>query len=1082
MRSALPILLLSSIVAFPKTAAIFDHDGRPSQNLTKAIEQAGYDVKPAAPKDLDAINQFDLLVIPNPQRFPAEKFPVIAQILSAKKDILFLGPRPFTEPTHAIGDEWLSIVQLQDKLAATKQTTIQLPPAENWIKARKNRDVKASWTVENQTLTYELDYMDGWHTYQTDIAFPPEQNIVRFAIRGNPATSCISIECIESDGSRWIATIKATTDWKEVALTPRDFAFWRDCKPTKPRGHAGDQLNLHQTRSIAIGLSATHTPSLGKAPYYFQIRNFGTAFSPYANTLETPAIPPIETVYPSYKQYPIIGKPGFYHTPNRFCGRGIDQQPKWKWTPLFVKDGQLVQDYSLKSTTHIWLTLLLHDPFKLSRVATIAQPVQLEDEQYLETVTLVAKRLLQNVELIAGGADKYGLFNTQPLKIGAEIAFLDDAALKQAQNTTVKLTLGKQEFTLNPNPNGSIIQKLEQDVVGLEPDSTIEATAKLLVNGTQLDQNSHLVNVAPMPETLKARSKERISVQGDNFILDGKPWYPVGINLWFSSTAGYEPPDYLRCNLAPGIYDPEQAELDLTTLESLGFNMVSLQLKCDNRKEETFHYLVDFFARCRNHNIYVNGFINQANPLEFNESEFIRIVRDSNLYLFPTLFAYDTSWEPGNYVFNERSRPRFDNQWRQWVNDRYGSIQNAVEDWGIKPNLDKQGQLTSPTSEQLTKDGNWRIYTAAYRRFMDDVTSEMWNSAVRKIRQISPLQLVSFRQGNTLPHDFALTGPIKHLDFICPEGYSFQSIDNVTYAAGFITRFIDFVSRGKPIIWSEFGRSCWDAATQSTNRDSFDSVADYHEAYYKMVLESEANGTAPWWWSGGYRVNERSDYGISDPDGTPRPAANLLLEYASKLKLARTRTKGQIPFDYDRDKHAGGYWYMAFNDGKEAYKQAREQNKHLLFSTKATGTTSANVPLVAIGNTQCNGSTPPKYLNAELNLVQLKTKEGNWIELTNDVKIPEGANVTIRIQLGNLTEPTWIAPKNPQNPQEGDVILLKDDKPIAALTADTAHFDDAWFTEISLGQATGTTQTFQFKAAAYKRTAFGPTISVTINP
>ena len=100
MKSALPILLLSSIVAFPKTAAIFDHDGRPNQNLTKAIEQAGYDVKPAAPKDLDAINQFDLLVIPNPQRFPAEKFPAIAQIL-CKKKTFSSWTRPF-RTTHAL--------------------------------------------------------------------------------------------------------------------------------------------------------------------------------------------------------------------------------------------------------------------------------------------------------------------------------------------------------------------------------------------------------------------------------------------------------------------------------------------------------------------------------------------------------------------------------------------------------------------------------------------------------------------------------------------------------------------------------------------------------------------------------------------------------------------------------------------------------------------------------------------------------------------------------------------------------------------------------------------------------------------
>ena len=183
MRSALPILLLSSIVAFPKTAAIFDHDGRPSQNLTKAIERRIR--RQAGTQRPDAINQL-ISVIPNPQRFPPKNLGNRPNPLGKKTFSSWT--TPLYRTNHAIGDEWLSIVQLQDKLA-TKQT-IQLPPAENWIKARKPR-CKASWTVENQTLTYELDYMDGWHTYQTDIAFPPEQT--SFASpSGKSATSCIS--------------------------------------------------------------------------------------------------------------------------------------------------------------------------------------------------------------------------------------------------------------------------------------------------------------------------------------------------------------------------------------------------------------------------------------------------------------------------------------------------------------------------------------------------------------------------------------------------------------------------------------------------------------------------------------------------------------------------------------------------------------------------------------------------------------------------------------------------------------------------------------------------------------------------
>jgi len=46
-----------------------------------------------------------------------------------------------------------------------------------------------------------------------------------------------------------------------------------------------------------------------------------------------------------------------------------------------------------------------------------------------------------------------------------------------------------------------------------------------------------------------------------------------------------------------------------------------------------------------------------------------------------------------------------------------------------------------------------------------------------RLRALDPNHLLSFRQGNTLPHDFALTGPVKHIDFICPEGYSINDTD-----------------------------------------------------------------------------------------------------------------------------------------------------------------------------------------------------------------------------------------------------------------------------------------------------------------
>jgi hypothetical protein len=114
-----------------------------------------------------------------------------------------------------------------------------------------------------------------------------------------------------------------------------------------------------------------------------------------------------------------------------------------------------------------------------------------------------------------------------------------------------------------------------------------------------------------------------------------------------------------------------------------------------------------------------------------------------------------------------------------------------------------------------------------------------------------------------------------------------------------------------------------------------DEVAEYHELFYRMALESGANGTVPWWWPGGYRVGEQSDYGIVNPDGTPRPAAELITRYGPALRQKRTWPEPTVWFTMDRDAHAGGYWYVCFNTGAEAYRQAVEAGQHLGIRSEA---------------------------------------------------------------------------------------------------------------------------------------------------
>jgi hypothetical protein len=275
---------------------------------------------------------------------------------------------------------------------------------------------------------------------------------------------------------------------------------------------------------------------------------------------------------------------------------------------------------------------------------------------------------------------------------------------------------------------------------------------------------------------------------------------------------------------------------------------------------------------------------------------------------------------------------------------------------------------------------------------------------------LDPNHLVSFRQGNTLPHDFALSGPVKHIDFICPEGYAIRDTDEGEDAIGFITRYVDFTTRGKPIVWSEFGQSVWDNVRMAPSPAAILKQGAYSERFYRAALAAGANGTVPWWWVGGYRVDERSDFGILNPDRSERPSARLIREYGPRFRAPRAKPLPAAWFEFDRDAHAGGYCRAAFYEGAAAFRAAAKEGKLLGVRSAATGLDSATVPLAAVGNVPCDGTNPPKYLDAEFNSLQLRDADGVWREAADGAEIVAAAGqpVRARASVGNTQEAAWI--------------------------------------------------------------------------
>jgi len=263
------------------------------------------------------------------------------------------------------------------------------------------------------------------------------------------------------------------------------------------------------------------------------------------------------------------------------------------------------------------------------------------------------------------------------------------------------------------------------------------------------------------------------------------------------------------------------------------------------------------------------------------------------------------------------------------------------------------------------------------------------------------------------------------------------------------------------------------------------SQAEYHDRFYRMVLEAYAVGTAPWWWPGGYRVDEKSDYGIINPDGTFRPSAQLLKKYSPLMQQDKALRVPDHWITFDRDTHAGGYWYMAFHDGKDEYKKAVSSQKVLGIRSPGTGMNSANVLLKAVGNTAYNGKNPPKYLNAEFNWVKIKDVTGEWQDIysSKTIEVEKGKPVLAQASMGNLGEAEWFAPA--LHPGAGGVCLgsregdVKFSQPVPK---DTLYLADAVIAEFKICDGITRDAKVVFEMNAKDRCWFGEKLTITLIP
>jgi hypothetical protein len=1069
-----------------------------------------------------AAARFRLLVTPDAGRYPVAGTKALTEYLSQGGNLFVIGRSPFDNPVWKHQGQWIDRAWVRRAIAEAQPERIVFSfdrpgKADGWGRAVKTRQPSRVAVVDGGAagsagclrldLPVEGRFSDGWNAPLPTPTGPRSGGLLCFWAKGDGRTPQLVVRLgLGGDWrNRGLAVIRLTPEWKYYVLAADDF---------RRKGQA-DPFAAVRVGFELVGLLSLAN-EVNDGPHTVWVDQIGLATNPLAKLgdMGQVSLPRIETLVPGYKTYPLGQISALQPVPGQAIvkadrlalpcpktayscyarpeGKGFERGYPWRWIPLV----RAVDAQGVERGTVAWMLLhgarLAEGPafedavqrllggvkpepvptFEGSVCAVCAITDRAALKKVLQTNLLgdMARRMCDGLFLDHAGAQEFSCWPGEKTRLGAVVVnrgrqraeaqvcirvcdrdggkcvFQAKAAVALAPGQRDRVTF---DWTA-PNASGRSYQ----------------VRTELLRQEKAIDAIEHGVGIL---STAQPRPEEFVTVRDGDFWLEGKKWYPVGVNYWPRYAIALECEDYTYHWLTPGFYNPEEVERDLAQLEAMGATFVCIRAHYQNDRRT----MLDFLRRARLHGIRTMVFFQTHEisddphyfqgmmmPYHFQEAACAEAIRVTRLADNPGLLGYDLIWEPAGWVFGGTPnmfgwketvpyRQRWDAAWARWIVERYGSLAQAEADWGMP--VPRRGQEpTSPSDKQLSHDGPWRVMVAAYRRFMDDRMSRYWNDTTRRLKRLDPNHLVSYRQGNLPSFDFTITATPKHVDFFCMEGYDFRPDNDGENAAGFVNRYVDFTHRGKPYLWVEFGADAWSLSTMQPDATRIAAQGQAHDLICRVALATGARGATPWWLAGGYRVSERTDFGILNPDGTPRPAGEVLQRYAKLFRTPRSSPKASTWITIDRDAHAGGHWYIAHHEGADAYRQAAAQGKQLGIRTAGTGTTSASTPLLAVGNRPYNGHNPPKYLDAEFNWFKIKVGQGPWIEVTNGatIRVPNGTPIVAAASVGNLQEATWLTPEHCQGRPGAVYLATTAASQIQfqwAIGKDTAYLKDAEF-------------------------------------
>lgn len=972
--------------------------------------------------------------------------------------VIFLGGPAFHDTVYYHDGEWLNrgaYFEACTKVQPEYAQAVLDPDVSGWEQSIERLSGFAQSAVtyekgnyglasEKSQIHFEVEEFRTYEYFNCPVTpHVKECNGLGFWAKGDDRTQGMFVELLDDNGSRWCTAITSLSeDWQYFLLTPKDFRWWRDSVTPSI-----DAVDFNHLRKVGFGFAQSHVlMSRGRHGLYMSGIELLHLEQEVLDSMHTVLL---DGISPEYQQYPITNAASLavgnnqcfvqdrnYVLPEALVschpGRqatGYRKERTSRFVPLLT-----VQDEKgLHCGYAAWLDILCSTKGKNGEMegAVIgcfsAVSYDFYNEDGLSAIVEAAAAMLQPALLLEGGSEEYTYItsDTESITVGVTYAQLAPDASKQVSAEIVLYRDGMPLARYTPtaedfDENGTATYSYGASyaIAGGQPDN-VEVT--LLYGGEVIDcvkQSVRFWAAKPLSE------RKYVYTEDGRFKQDGKTVNFYGINYMPSS--GIAEPDnwYFEHYVCRGAYDPDVIRADLARVKDIGFNAISVFLHGFALDSNN---MLDMICICEEMGLYVDLGIRSNNHYDaefiyYSKADADRLIRPLHFHENDTVIAYDINWERviGSYESKPYlGRKRWDAQWRQWIVDQYGSVEHAEALWGCSaPRID--GEIVGIQDDDMDAPSpEMKGLCAAYYRFMDDVVAKEFNELKLYLRQLDPYHLISFRmcmsgsakqtpwmKPSKAYYDFLSLA--STMDFMAPEGYALSANDESMLQVPFCNAYARYAKPDVPVVWKEYGSHVWCGSNFIQNAEMLEQQGEYYRYILDYCYRSDTSGSYCWYYAGGFRINEFSDFGIINPDGSDRPATKWLRHYAPLMLEPAPACKPEVRLEIERDDEARGIYGM-YDRVKQQLREAFDAGKTFsIVDHKGTDEQHLYADEVlneAVGGTRAEGCFPLRYVNGQikearalsdgqLNVTVCNTQKATWREGTvSVVAVEQGAVV-----------------------------------------------------------------------------------------